>query len=323
MIYSKVAGIAKPVARLVLGTMIINSKELERSFALLDAAIDLGYTTIDTAHVYPSEWAIGQWMEQRKNREKIVLISKGAHPNQDRKRVTPFDITADLYDSLARLRTDYIDIYLLHRDEPKLPVGPIVEILNEHYRAGRIRSFGGSNWTHERIQQANDYAKAHGLVGFTSSSPHYSLAEQVVEPWAEGCVAISGPAETKAREWYAASGMPVFAYSSLARGFFSGRVTREIFLKEKETIDPVCLKAYCHETNFKRLDRVETLAKKMGTTVPMVALAYILNQNFNVFPIVGAANRQELQANLEVLTVKLSTEAMVWLNLENEEILKV
>jgi aryl-alcohol dehydrogenase-like predicted oxidoreductase len=319
MLYSKVAGIDKPLARLVLGTMIINSKELDKSFALLDAAVDLGYTTIDTAHVYKSEWVIGQWMEERKNRDKIVLITKGAHPNPDRKRVTPFDITSDLYDSLARLRTDYIDIYLLHRDDPELPVGPVVEILNEHYRAGRIGSFGGSNWTHERIREANDYAKTHGLVGFTSSSPHYSLAEQVVEPWAAGCVAISGPGAKEAREWYTASGMPVFAYSSLARGFFSGRVSRKIYVKEQEVVDAVCRKAYCHEQNFQRLDRVETLAKEMGATVPKIALAYILNQKFNVFPIIGAVNRNELQANLEVLSVKLSPETLVWLDLESEE----
>jgi aryl-alcohol dehydrogenase-like predicted oxidoreductase len=318
MLYTKVAGIDKPLARLVLGTMIINSGELEMSFGLLDAAVDLGYTTIDTAHVYKSERAIGQWMEERKNRDQLVVISKGAHPNQDRKRVTPFDITSDLYDSLARLRTDYIDIYLLHRDDMELPVGPIVEILNEHYRAGRIRSFGGSNWTYARIQEANDYAKAQGLVGFTSSSPHYSLAEQVVEPWAAGCVAISGPTEAKAREWYAASGIPVFAYSSLARGFFSGRISREIYAKDKEVVDAVCRKAYCHEQNFQRLDRVETLAKEMGATVPKIALAYILNQKFNVFPIVGAVNRNELQANLEVLSVKLSPETLAWLNLESD-----
>ena len=55
----------------------------------------------------------------------MVIISKGAHHNQDRKRLTPFDITSDLYDSLARLKTDYIDIYLLHRDNPEVPVGPI------------------------------------------------------------------------------------------------------------------------------------------------------------------------------------------------------
>lgn len=319
MEYAKLRGVDKPVSRLVLGTMIINSNELEKSFALLDAAVELGYTTIDAAHAYPSEWAIGKWLEKTKNREKVVIISKGAHPNEDRKRVTPFDITSDLYDDLARLKTDYIDIYFLHRDDPDLPVGPIVEILNEHLKAGRIHAFGGSNWTHTRLQEANDYAKAHGLVPFTMSSPHYSLAEQVEEPWAPGCVAISGPKNIKAREWYANNQMPVFSYSSLARGFFSGRISRSNFDEIKSKLDYACIHGYCHEQNFKRLDRVETLAKEKGMTVANIALAYLLNQKLNVFPIIGAANHDELLANLKVLDIKLTPNEVAWLNLERED----
>ena len=314
MKYEKLTGIDKPVSRLVFGTMIINSKEIEKSFKLLDEAVEIGYTTLDTAHAYPSEWAIGQWLESRQAREKVVIISKGAHPNPDRERVTPFDITSDLHDSLARLRTDYIDIYLLHRDDLSKPVGPIVEILNEHYKAGKIRSFGGSNWTHERIQEANDYAAAHDLVPFTSSSPHYSLAEQVEEPWAPGCLAISGPDGAAAQAWYAKNQMPVFAYSSLARGFFSGRITRQLFAENKEAIDPACLQAYCHEQNFQRLDRAIQMAADKGISVPEVALAYIINQPFNVFPLVGAANRDEMMANLKVLDIKLTPAELDWLD---------
>ena len=81
------------------------------------------------------------------DRDQIVILTKGAHFNQDRNRVTPFDITSDLFDSLVRLRTDSIDLYLLHRDDPTVPVGPIVEVLNEHKEAGRICAIGGSNWT--------------------------------------------------------------------------------------------------------------------------------------------------------------------------------
>lgn len=141
MYYGSVRGVGKPVSRLVLGTMIINTRELERSFNLLDSVFELGCTTFDTAHVYgdgESERGIGRWMEERGNRDEVVIISKGAHHNADRRRVTPFDITSDLYDSLARLRTDYIDIYLLHRDDPSVPVEPIVECLNEHLAAGRV-----------------------------------------------------------------------------------------------------------------------------------------------------------------------------------------
>lgn len=321
MHYGSIRGIERPVSRLVLGTMIINTRELERSFALLDAAFELGCTTVDSAHVYAggdSERAIGLWMQERKNRDKVVVISKGAHPNADRKRVTPFDITADLHDSLARLKTDYIDIYMLHRDDPDVPVGTIVEVLNKHLKGGRIHAMGGSNWRHERIQEANDYAEAHGLVPFVASSPNFGLAEQVEDPWGPGCVSLSGPKEAAARKWYEKNQMPIFAYSSLGRGFFSGRITRENFEAQKSSIDGACLRAYCHEVNFKRLDRVQIMAKEKDVTVPQIAMAYITNQPLNVFALVGAANRDEFKANVEACELKLSPEEVAWLDLRGD-----
>ena len=141
MEYGAIAGVDKPVARLVLGTMIISAREQERSNALLDAVFEQGGNAFDTAIVYAggeSERGLGAWMEARGNREQVVIISKGCHHNADRKRVTPFDLAADLHDSLARLRTDYVDVYLLHRDDPAVEVGPIVEAFNEHLAAGRL-----------------------------------------------------------------------------------------------------------------------------------------------------------------------------------------
>jgi len=321
MYYGNVRGVEKPVSRLVLGTMIINTRELEKNFNLMDAVFELGCTTLDTAHGYAggdSERAIGRWMEERGNRDKVVILTKGAHPNSDRKRVTPFDITSDLHDSLARLRTDYIDIYLLHRDDPNVPVGPIVEILNEHLQAGRIHAMGGSNWTHQRIQEANEYADANDLVPFAASSPNFGLAEQVEDPWGPGCVSLSGPNEVAARKWYEKSQIPVFAYSSLGRGFFSGRITRENFQAQKDSIDGACLRAYCHEQNFKRLDRVQILAEEKGMTVPQIAMAYIMNQPLNVFALVGAVNRDEFKANVEACELTLSPEEIDWLDLRSD-----
>lgn len=322
MPYGRVEGVDKPVSRLVLGTMIIHTNALEESFALLDAAVALGYNTLDCAHVYGgggSERAIGQWMQARGNREQIVILTKGCHPNVDRKRVTPFDLAADLHDSLARLQTDYIDIYLLHRDDPEVPVGPLVEVLNHYYRIGKIRAFGGSNWRHKRIQEANDYARAQGLIPFTASSPHFSLAEQVQDPWGPGCVSLSGPHEAAARAWYAAHQMPIFAYSSLARGFFSGRITRGNFPQIQETLDPACRRAYCHEVNFQRLDRAYLLAREKNVTVAQIALAYVLHQPLNIFALVGAANREEAQANMEATALSLTEDEMAWLDLRRDE----
>ena len=319
MQYGSVPGVDKPVSRIVLGTMIVSVTEAERSYALLDAAYAAGICTFDTAHVYAggnSERALGAWIHSRGLREQVTVISKGCHSNADRKRVTPFDVASDLHDSLARLQFDTIDIYMLHRDDPSQPVGPLVEALNEHLAAGRICAFGGSNWTHERIGEANAYALENGLVPFTVSSPNYGLAEQVEDPWGPGCVSLSGPAGECARTWYRESNMPVFAYSSLGRGLFSGRVTPDNY---EELVDGACLKAYCHEANFQRLDRVRELAAEKSVSVPQLALAYVLNQPLNAFALVGSASQHECAENVAALDVALSPGECAWLDLRSDE----
>ena len=350
MMTANIAGLEKKISKIIMGTMIIGLQNYDESTALLDYAMGLGINAFDIANVYgggDSERAIGKWMEERGNREDVFIITKGAHPNRDRKRVTPYDITADLMDSLARLRTGYIDVYLLHRDDPDLPVGPIMDCLNEHREAGRIRAFGGSNWTHRRIIEANAYAAAqgrgrsreqergqsqgqeqvhgHGQVQgqgqvqakeqaqapMTVSSPNYGLCEQVEDPWGPGCVTISGDVGSEARAFYIRENMPVMAYSSLGRGMLSGRVTRENY---KELLDGAALKAYAHEVNFERLGRARELAAQMGSiSVPQIGLAYILNQPMNVFPIVGAATAKELDEAAASVDIKLTTSEIEWL----------
>lgn len=321
MQYGYVPGIDKPISRLVQGTVMVNSNEPDRGFALLDAVFELGCTTFDTAHVYgegDNERTVGRWVNERGIRDQVVIIGKGAHPNEDRKRVTPFDITADLYDSLARFKFDYIDLYLLHRDDPSVPVGPIVEVLNEHLEAGRIHAFGGSNWTHERIREANEYAQTHGLTPFVASSPQFSLAEQVKEPWPD-CVSISGPKGEAARAWYAQTGMALFTWSSLAGGFFSGRFTRDNLDAFEGYFDRLCVRAYCYEDNFKRLDRARALAREKGVTLPQIALAYVMNQPLNIFALVGCQNGEEFKANVEALEIQLTPEEMAWLELQSDD----
>ena len=310
---AKIDGSGKSLSRIVMGTMIIGLANYDESAALLDNALALGINALDIAYVYGggnSERAIGKWMEERGAREDVFIITKGAHHNQDRKRVTPYDITSDLMDSLARLRTDYIDVYLLHRDDTDKPVGPIMDCLHEHRAAGRIRAFGGSNWTHERIAEANAYAAGRGQTPMTVSSPNYGLCEQVDDPWGPGCVTISGQIGAGGRAFYKENNMPVMAYSSLGRGMLSGRVTRENY---KELLDGAALKAYAHEINFARLDRARELAGKKGLSVPQIALAYILNQPMNVFPIVGAATKQELEEAAASVDIALTEQELAWL----------
>lgn len=315
MHYGTIPGVTKPVARLIQGTVMIGSSRLDYSFGLLDDILALGGTTFDAAHVYgngDNERTLGRWLEERGVRERVVVITKGAHHNQDRRRVTPFDISSDVHDSLARLRTDYIDLYLLHRDDPAVPVGPIIEVLNEHLAAGRIHAFGGSNWSHERIKEANDYAAARGLTPFAVASPHFSLAVQVEEPW-ENCISLTGDKGAAARRYYADNGMPLLTWSSLAGGFFSGRFRPDNLDTFTEYLDRLCVKSYCYPDNFARLERVKELAEERRATVAQVAMAYVVAQPFNVFPLVGCANAGEYAANAAALDLALTADEVKWL----------
>lgn len=320
MQYGSVPGIDKPISRLVQGSMMINSKDLKRSFDLLDAILEMGGNAFDTGHIYgggDNERTIGRWVREAGVRERVMILGKGAHHNQDRQRVTPYDITADLHDSLARFQFDYIDLYLLHRDDPSQPVGPIVEILNEHKRAGKIHAFGGSNWSAARVQAANAYAAEHGLEGFSVSSPNFSLAVQVKEPW-PNCVSISGPQGAADRAWYEKTQMPLFTWSSLAGGFFSGRIRRETMAQQEEYLDKLAVETYCCDENFERLDRVEQLAAEKGLSIPQIAMAYVMSSPLNIFALIGSRTPQEFEANLAASALRLTPQEIAWLELKTD-----
>jgi aryl-alcohol dehydrogenase-like predicted oxidoreductase len=317
MEYGSLASVSRPISRVVQGTGDLAMMDEEQSFALLDAAFAAGINTIDTAHDYGNgavERRLGQWMHERGLRDQIVIISKGAHHNLDRKRVTPYDITADLHDSLARLKTDHIDIYILHRDDPTQPVGPIVETLNEHQRAGKIHVFGGSNWSHGRIRDANAYAAAHGLTPFAVSSSAFSLAEMIHEPW-PGCISIAGEAGAAARAWYLEQAMPILAWSSLAGGFLSGRFTSDNQDTFTSEADLRALYAYGSEANFRRLARAQELATDKQCTLAQIAVAYVLNQPLDMYALIAPVNGGEVAQNIAAANLKLTPAEIAWLDL--------
>jgi aryl-alcohol dehydrogenase-like predicted oxidoreductase len=322
MRYGEIPGIKNRVSRVVQGTTMIGSDlDAAQSFRLLDQVFEMECNTLDTAHVYSdgeSERIIGRWMEERGLREKIVIMTKGAAHSDDRRRVTSFDIAADLHDSLARLKTDYVDIYLLHRDDPDLPVAPIMDTLNEHIVGGRVRAIGASNWSTQRIAAANTYAQSNGLEPFVVSSPQFSLADCVEEPWPL-CLSISGPGETEARNWYTETQLPLFAYSPLATGFFSGRFRRDNLdaFGDREW-DRVCIRSYATEENFQRYDRAAILAAEKGLTTAQIALAYVTNHPMNIFAVVGPSSGKNFRLNVEAAEVQLTKQEMAWLDLRSD-----
>jgi aryl-alcohol dehydrogenase-like predicted oxidoreductase len=189
-----------------------------------------------------------------------------------------------------------------------------VETLNAMHAEGKIGAFGGSNWTFERIQEANEYAYSHNLIPFTVSSPHFSLARQKQDPWGGGCVSITGDENELARAWYRENQMPIIAYSSLGRGLFSGRFTSAD--NPEEHLDDVALRGYGCKDNYERLARCEKLVKQKNCSVSQIALAWIFNQGLNVFAVCAMSSPKRMAENNAALSIVLSPEECRYLNLE-------
>src|ERR1700758_2468913 len=219
MDYGKVAGIEKPISRIVFGTDRLRGRGLpwlpnrrleQQAFSLLDRSFGLGCNAFDTARIYgDSERTLGAWMRERRNRDKVVVISKGCHPSRlGHPRLSPSDVSHDLHASLKALGTDFIDLYLVHYDDPAARVEPLMERLNRHIDEGKIGAIGASNWCHDRIASANTFAASQDLEPFSVSSVQFSLAEWTRPPW-PGAVTVGGDGQRAAREWYAAHGLSV------------------------------------------------------------------------------------------------------------------
>lgn len=301
-----------------MGTIVLNDQREKESFQILDDAYELGINTFDTASIYDdnAEGVLLKWIAERGLREEIVVLAKGAHHNEWRKRVTPYDIMADISDTLAKPGGDYIDIFMLHRDDTSVPVAVIMDTLNRLYDAGKIRSFGASNWSWERVQEANEYAEKYNLMGFTSVSPHFGLAERMKDPWGGNCVTLTGRDNEEGRNYYLENNIPVFSYSSLGRGFFSGKFKSGEWEKAEEVLEEVAVEGFLYEGNMERLRRAEQLSKELGVTVSQIALAWIFCNELDVFALVSSSKKAHLEANIKALEIKLTTEQCRWLNLE-------
>lgn len=300
-----IAGLAKPVSRLVMGCD--NQATMPHAAAIWDDYYERGGLTFDTAYIYGNglqEKLLGQWLKHRGVRGEVSVIVKGAHTPH----CNPTDLARELEISLGRLQTDHADIYVMHRDNPAIPVGEFVDVINAQVQAGRIRIFGGSNWTLERIAAANRYAKRKGLQGFSVVSNNFSLARMVNAVW-PGCIAASDP---ESRRWLRRHQLPLLAWSSQARGFFTERAGPD------KRDDSHLVHCWYSDDNFARRERAIELARRKGVTPIAIAAAYVLHQPFPTFALIGPRFISETVSSLECLRVELTPRELAWLNLERE-----
>jgi 1-deoxyxylulose-5-phosphate synthase len=309
MRYRRLEPLGWDLSVLVLGTALYRAAGPDVSFELLDEWRRLGGTVLDTGREYgEAERVIGRWLAARDSREEVVLISKGCDHHDEnsevRRRVSPEDLAADLEGSLHALGTDRVDIFMLHPDDPSQPVGPILEALNEHGRAGRIGAFGASNWTTARLEEARCYAAERGIEGFSCSSVNLSLAAWNAPPWPRSCRRTIPPHS---------SGTNALSLRS-SRGRRRRRASSQAGTTRTSTC---CAHSIRRRTASGAGARPSSAIARAcpGATSP---LAWVLHQPFPAYAIIGPRTPAELLDSVGALGVELTTEEARWLDLEED-----
>ena len=305
-----IPGLDKELSRIVFGCD--NQSDTNHAFAMFDHFYSKGGNVFDTAYIYnngKSDFYLGSWMESRNLRDEVVVLGKGAHTPD----CLPEKIRPQLEETLSRMATSYLDIYCLHRDNESLPVEGFIDTLNDLKNEGLIKVFGASNWSLERFKEANEYAEKEGKEGFTILSNNFSLAHMNNPVW-PGCFSCS---EDEYVNYLNEKQIAILPWSSQARGFF---LDSQEFSGAAHVADPnreEQERVWGSEDNLERRSRCFELASKKSVDPIQMALAFVLNQEFPSFPLIGPRNFFETESSLEATKIELSLEETSWLNLKS------
>lgn len=318
----KISGTDLMSSSLALGGVPFGSSLDEKmSFELMDAYEANGGNMIDTAEVYAnwlpgersiSESIIGRWMKSRGNRNGLIVTTKGAHPrltSMQVSRLSREDILEDVNGSLGRLQVDAIDLYWLHRDDANRDAGEIIETLNDVVKEGKIRYFGCSNWTKERIEEAQLYAASHGLQAFCANQPMWSLASIDSSKLEDPTLVIM---DEEMFRLHTETGMTAIPYSSQAQGLFT-KLHEGRFSFSNDSVAPM----YRMEANREKFERIRMLAAEKGVPVSQVVLGYMQSQPFPTIPIIGCHSLVQLEDCMKADKVRLTDADIVYLSLRD------
>ena len=302
----KIKGLDIKASRLVFGCD--NQLDVNHAFTMFDHFFSLGGNVFDTAYIYnsgKSDENLGRWLNSRKLKDEVIILGKGAHTPD----CYPESIRPQLLETLSRLNLDCLDIYCLHRDNYEIPVGEFIDVLDEIRSEGLIKIYGASNWSLNRFKESFDYSKANGKNPFSILSNNFSLAEMIEPVW-PGCESCW---DESYREFLTKENIPIFPWSSQARGFFlkDNEVKASYHPANPDRAEQD--RVWFDDKNLKRRERCFTMAEEKGFEPIEVALAYVLNQSFPTFPLIGPRNLFETESSVKSLEINLSHEDIRWL----------
>lgn len=281
------------LSQIVLGTDGYSERiDNKTAFSLMECYMENGGNIIDTARLYckgKSEVVVGDFIKGI--RDKVYISTKCAHPHtlQDLShvRLSKEEIEYDLSASLKALNTDYVDILWLHRDDTEKPVGPIIDTLNSLVKGGVVRYFGASNWSYDRIMEANKYAESTNQDGFCASQGLYNIATRS-KLWDFKLSYID-----EEKEKYDQGNIPVFAFSSQAKGFFEKYAQNDLSEKARDR--------YLNEQSIGTFNKICERAQRENSTISHITIKMLIEQsNFDVFPIIGPSKVSQLKSTLNI-----------------------
>ena len=268
------------------------------SFRLLDAFVDHGFEFIDTADVYSvwvpshsggeSETVLGNWFKTSGKRDKVVLATKVGFI----KGLKPAYIKQAVEESLKRLRTDRIDLYQSHKDDPETPQEDVLRAYDDLIKAGKVRVIGASNFTAARLQEALDISAKNNLPRYECMQPEYNLVERKVY-------------EGELQDLCVREEIGVIPFFSLAAGFLTGKYRSEADLG-KSVRGPRTAGKYLKTNGPQVLAALDKIAAAHKATCAQVALAWILARKGLTAPIASATNIEQLEELLGAVKLSLS-----------------
>lgn len=291
---------------LILGGNVFGwTSDRDASFAILDRFVDAGGTMVDTADVYSawvpghkggeSEKVIGDWLARRGRRDDVLIATKVGFMGGLRAAA----IERAIDDSLRRLRTDYVDLYYAHKDDPETPLEETLAAFDRLVRAGKVRALGASQIDAERLGQALDISAANGWTGYQVLQTWYSILERP---------RFEGPLQQLAIE----RGLGVATFYSLANGYLTGKYRSRADLSKSVRGDRV--EPYLDGNGPRVLAAIDAVAAELGVTPAQVALAWTAAQPSVTAPLASATSVAQLEELLGSLSLRLSEDQLARLD---------
>jgi aryl-alcohol dehydrogenase-like predicted oxidoreductase len=291
------------ISKIGLGTVRFGSLiPDEKAFAIMDCFISGGGNIIDTARGYfqeidsrgKSELTIGKWIKLRNNRQKIILVTKGGKRyshDKGKEEWTPcldrISMLNEVRESLEALETEYIDIYLAHRDDVTRPVEEIVETMQEVKSISNARAIGVSNWSLDRLKDANNYARLHNLVPFTVVEVWWSIAEYTSTVWNSN---ITTTMDTSLYDYIVENEMLGIAYTFQAKGYFQKAIISGI-----DNIDPKLRLRIETPRNKKRLAYIKEYCRVNKISPTAVVAGYITSGQAKGIALAGCSTIEQME----------------------------